>query len=123
VLPVLHPYKNVCRRLIVKRKHHLLFLCVTFCFWFSSYAYVPILSPYLSSMGATYVFTGIILGSYGTMQVLLRFPIGIFSDFIKIKTPFIWIGLAAAIYGSIGMKLSNNLSLFLLFRIISGISA
>ena len=44
------------------------------------YTYVPVLSPYLESKSYTFSVIGIILGSYGFMQILIRLPLGIYSD-------------------------------------------
>nr|WP_237179332.1 MFS transporter [Paenibacillus sp. MMS18-CY102] len=57
--------------------------------------YVPILSPYLSSLGYSLAFIGIVLGSYGFVQLLIRFPIGLWSDAKGRRKPFIMLGLAA----------------------------
>jgi hypothetical protein len=37
------------------------FLTIVFMFWFSSYIYVPVLSPYVEHLGASYVMVGAVL--------------------------------------------------------------
>ncbi|MDQ0195789.1 MFS transporter [Paenibacillus wynnii] len=72
------------------------FLGIVFLFWFSSYIYVPVLSPYVEHLGANYVMVGMVLGVYGLMQILFRLPIGIGSDYMNRRRPFIFLGLIAS---------------------------
>ncbi|OMD60082.1 MFS transporter [Paenibacillus odorifer] len=65
-------------------------------FWFSSYIYVPVLSPYVEHLGASYFMMGMVLGIYGLMQILFRIPIGIGSDYLNRRRPFIYLGLIAS---------------------------
>ncbi len=60
------------------------------------YVYVPTLSPYLSSQGFSLSFIGIVLGSYGFVQMFVRFPLGIWSDRLGARKPFIVLGMATA---------------------------
>jgi len=60
----------------------------------SLYAYVPILSPYAESLGASYKMVGMIIGSYGFTQMLLRIPLGIISDKMGNRKLFIISGIA-----------------------------
>ncbi|MCG3056168.1 hypothetical protein KZ287_28790, partial [Escherichia coli] len=79
---------------VVKDKY--LFSIISFIFWFSQFIYVPILSPYMESLGGRYAFIGLVLSSYGLMQLLCRLPLGIFSDFIKLRKPFVVFGMIAS---------------------------
>lgn len=72
------------------------FLVIVFMFWFSSYIYVPVLSPYVEHLGASYFMVGMVLGVYGLMQILFRLPIGIGSDYLDRRRPFIYLGLIAS---------------------------
>ncbi|WP_081391997.1 MFS transporter [Paenibacillus odorifer] len=72
------------------------FLVIVFMFWFSSYIYVPVLSPYVEHLGASYFMMGMVLGIYGLMQILFRIPIGIGSDYLNRRRPFIYLGLIAS---------------------------
>ena len=49
-------------------------------FWASEYCHAPYFTPYLHSlqMGSTLV--GIIISCYGFTQMLVRIPLGIFTD-------------------------------------------
>ncbi|EFM13150.1 major facilitator superfamily MFS_1 [Paenibacillus curdlanolyticus YK9] len=77
------------------RAHRVRFGIMTVLYWTSMYMYVPILSPYLSSLGYSLAFIGIVLGSYGFVQLLIRFPIGLWSDAKGRRRPFIVLGLVA----------------------------
>ncbi|MEK4877207.1 MULTISPECIES: MFS transporter [Paenibacillus] len=72
------------------------FLVIVFMFWFSSYIYVPVLSPYVEHLGSSYFMVGMVLGIYGLMQILFRIPIGIGSDYLNRRRPFIYLGLIAS---------------------------
>lgn len=78
------------------RNHRLLFMTVTLMFWIAMYTYVPTLSPYLSSRGLSLDLIGIVLGSYGFVQLLIRFPLGMLSDRWGKRKPFILLGMLAA---------------------------
>jgi len=53
------------------------------------YIYVPVFVPYLNYLGGSYALAGLIVGSYGIMQTLLRLPVGVLSDMSQIRKPFI----------------------------------
>lgn len=101
-------------------KRSIMFIISTCFFWFSLYAYVPILSPYAQSLGASYNMIGLIIGSYGFTQMLLRIPLGIISDKINERKIFIIIGIFLTILSSLGMWLFKNPLYLLIFRGLSG---
>jgi len=69
--------------MLKQKKNIKLFVFVTAFYWFSMYAYIPTFSPYLESLGASHKMIGLILGSYGFSQMLIRIPLGIYSDRIN----------------------------------------
>ncbi len=101
-----------------------IFAITTGFFWFSLYAYVPELSTYATDLGgASYRLVGIITGSYGLTQLLLRIPLGVLSDSIGKRKPFILMGLAIAfVSGMITFLFPTAFSL-LATRLLAGISA
>jgi predicted MFS family arabinose efflux permease len=100
-----------------------IFLVVSFILWFSHFIYVPILSPYLESMGGKYTFIGLVLSSYGLMQFLFRLPIGIFSDLMKIRRAFIVFGMIVSTFSCFGLALTDSLGWVLLSRSLAGLAA
>lgn len=92
-------------------------------FWFSLYAYIAELSTYANTLGASYKMIGIITGSYGLTQLLLRIPLGIFSDMLGKRKIFIILGLfVATISALITFFFPSQLSL-LATRSLAGVSA
>jgi len=85
--------------------------------------YVPILSPYMESIGAQYSFIGIVLSSYGITQLLCRLPIGIFSDLLKLRKPFIILGMIASMTSCLIFLFTDSLGLILAARALAGVSA
>jgi len=81
------------------RRVRWLFIAATLCFWCSMYTYVPILSPYLEHIDFSYARIGIVLGSYGFMQLAVRFPLGLWSDRLGRRKPFVLAGFAASALG------------------------
>jgi predicted MFS family arabinose efflux permease len=77
----------------------------------------------MKSLGGKYTFIGIILGSYGLMQLLCRLPIGILSDLKKIRKPFIIFGMFISLLSCTILFLTNSLGLILVARALVGVSA
>ncbi|MDF2698601.1 MAG: hypothetical protein K0Q49_157 [Haloplasmataceae bacterium] len=108
----------------IKNYKQSLFCTVTILFWFSTYAYVPIFTNYLNSLGASSKMVGLIAGSYGFTQMILRIPLGILSDKIQRRKLFIILGLLFTLISGAGLLFTrNNLYLILLFRAIAGVAA
>ncbi len=92
-------------------------------FWFSNYVYVPIFSTYCTSVGAPLAMTGIIIGSYGLTQMLLRLPIGIVSDMLRNRRLFLFLGTISSLLSSAGLYFFTSPLLLLLFRAMAGLTA
>ena len=92
-------------------------------FWFSQYVYVPVFPAYAREMGISYEMLGIILGSYGFTQMLLRIPLGIWSDTINKRRQFVVAGVAVSVASSLGMWLFPSEMGLLIFRALSGVAA
>ena len=100
-----------------------LLVFITFLFWGAMYTYMPTMTPYLGSLGISYVMIGIIGGAYGFGQMVLRIPLGIVSAKIGKRKIFIILGTAAGAISSIGMFFTQNAFLFVFFRLVAGASA
>ncbi|AOZ93565.1 MFS transporter [Paenibacillus crassostreae] len=105
------------------RRQRFLFIIIVFLYWFSMYIYVPILSPYIEHLGASYTVIGIILGVYGLVQILCRLPIGMGSDYIKKRKPFIMLGIVACGVSCLGFTLTEQLGWTLAARAMAGVAA
>jgi len=100
-----------------------LFYLVTIFFWFAMYTYVPVLGVYVEQLGASHRMAGLIMGSYGFVQMLLRIPLGIASDKLHKRKLFINFGLSFTFFSAMGMFLTKNLTLILISRSLAGAAA
>ncbi len=100
-----------------------LFCILTLLYWFSMYTYVPILAAYVEMLGASHKMAGIIVGSYGFTQMILRIPVGVVSDRIHKRRLFINFGMVFTLLSGVGLWLSKDLTLILVFRSLAGAAA
>lgn len=100
-----------------------LFLCVVALFWGSLYTYVPTLPGYAADIGADPRLAGMIIGSYGFTQMLVRFPLGILSDKLQKRRIFITGGLIVSVLAALGCAVFDNPYALLFFRGLSGVAA
>ncbi|ATA60140.1 Permease of the major facilitator superfamily protein [Geobacillus stearothermophilus] len=105
------------------RKDVAMFLIASFFFWLSLFIYMPILSPYVEQLGGAYSFVGLVLGSYGLMQFVCRIPIGLVSDIVQRRKPFVMLGMAAAMGSGWLFALTNSLGWALAARALAGVAA
>ena len=99
------------------------FIVAMACFWASLYVYIPTLAVFAGSVGASLSVVGLIIGSYGFVQFLLRIPVGYLSDRTGKRVPFIIAGLAANAIGAVGMGLVATPWMLVLWRGVHGIGA
>ena len=93
-----------------KRNENRLFSAV-FLFWFSVYTYPSFLTSYaVNTLHTTNVLAGMIVGSYGLTQMILRIPLGILSDVLKRRKPFVMLGFGLSIAASGGLALVDILA-------------
>ena len=96
----------------------------TFLLWFSVYTYPSFLAAYAQeTLLADAVMIGLITGSYGFMQMILRIPLGLWSDALGRRKPFLIGGAAASAVAALGLMLFPSRIGALLFRGISGVAA
>ncbi|WP_062104375.1 MFS transporter [Bacillus niameyensis] len=107
----------------MKSSRKLLFYIVTMMYWFSMYTYVPILSPYVEHLGGSVFMIGLVVASYGFTQMLVRIPLGIWSDRIGRRKLFIIAGIACAVLSSVGLALTTNVWVIFGFRSLAGVAA
>ena len=87
----------------IKRERSM--LAAIFLFWFSVYTYPSFLSSYAEhTLKAGSVMVGLIVGSYGFTQMVIRIPLGIISDIVKKRKLFVQLGFAASMIASIGLS-------------------
>lgn len=105
------------------QNRRLLFGIATWFCWVSLFSYMPILAPYVKSLDASYQMVGIVLSSYGFVQMLLRLPLGIFVDRCNARIPVIKGLMALCTLSAVGLWLWPNIYATLLFRTLSAVAA
>ncbi len=100
-----------------------LFGIVITIFWFALYVYVPILPSYVTHLGGSLGVVGLVVGSYGLVQMLLRIPLGLWSDGIGRRKGFIVLGMFLALVSGLLMGLRPSVGTMLVGRALSGAAA
>lgn len=108
---------------MVSTNRVLLFYSVTLIYWFSMYTTVPILTAYVEYLGASHKMAGLIVGTYGLIQMIVRLPLGIISDRYQKHKLFIIFGLMFSVLSGIGILVTNHLSWILFLRALAGAAA
>ena len=94
-----------------------------FLYWGALYVYSPILSVYAQSLGASFTTVGLVVGAYGFVQMWLRIPLGIWSDRLGRRLPFLYAGHFFNLVGCLGLALAPTPIYLIAFRGVLGISA
>jgi MFS family permease len=106
------------------RRSIVLFFFATVSFWTSMYVYMPVMAVHAEvNLGASMGLVGTLVGAYGFSQLVLRIPLGIWSDRIGVRKPFMLGGLVVAGLGSLGMGLTGDPEWMVFWRGIVGVGA
>jgi len=100
-----------------------LFMAVVFFYWMALYLYVPTLPTYAQTKTENLALVGTILAQYGLWQAIVRLPIGIASDWIGRRKPFILAGMMLAGAGAWVMGSAGEATGVLVGRAITGLAA
>ena len=92
-------------------------------FWGAVYIYMPILPPYAQMVGGSLQAAGVVMGAYGLSQLLLRFPLGIWLDYLGSRKPFILLGFILDGVASLGLIFSQSTVMLFLSVFTAGIAA
>lgn len=111
--------KNDRRRLV----QIIVLLLAVFLFWVSLYVYIPTLPVYVESKVENLAWVGFILATYGIWQMVIRLPLGIASDRVGRRKPFVIVGLFLSAIGSWIMGNSKGASGLAIGRSLSGFAA
>lgn len=107
----------------ITRRQHAIFNIATVLYWTTLYIYVPILTPFLQDRGLSMGWIGLIVGSYGITQLIIRFPLGIYSDRMRRRKPFLIAGLLAGLLSCGLFVLGGSWEAPLAGRLVAGICA
>ena len=91
-----------------RRRSIVLFSASMIFFWASLYIYVPILSVYANFLGAAPAVVGLVVGVYGFSQLVVRIPLGLWSDHLGKRKPFVVMGMFLAAAGCLAMVLTPD---------------
>lgn len=100
-----------------------LLLVIATLFWMGLYTYPSLFTPYLEGIGATLTQSGLILGGYGFTQMILRLPLGIWSDYLQKKKSFVIAGMTFALISALGLMFTHEIRLIFIFRAMGGVAA
>lgn len=92
-------------------------------FWSSLYIYNAYLSAYARTLGASLSLVGIIVAAYGFTQLVLRIPIGIASDRLGRRKPFVLAGALAGALSAASMLIAPEPWVLVLGRGLAGVAA
>jgi MFS family permease len=111
------------RARITPRAARYLYGAIALLYWASLYAYVPTLPAYAATLTPDLALIGTVLAMYGLWQALARLPVGIASDWIGWRKPFIILGLLMCAAGALLMGNAANPQSLLYGRAITGLGA
>jgi MFS family permease len=100
-----------------------LYVVVTFLYWISLYLYLPTLPTYAESKSESLALVGTILAQYGLWQAIARLPLGIASDWLGRRKPFIAAGLFLSGLAAYVMGTADGAGGLLVGRAITGLAA
>jgi len=100
-----------------------LFVISCLFFWISLYTYVPTLPTYAESKSSSLELVGVVLMQYGLWQTIIRIPVGILSDWIGRRKPFVLGGMVLAGAAALIMGHSSGVGGLILGRAVSGLAA
>jgi MFS family permease len=105
------------------RKSIILSYFSTLLFWGAVYIYMPILAPYSKMVSGSLQEVGMVMGAYGLSQLLLRIPLGIWSDRWRRRKPFIFLGFIFDGLAAFGLLLSKNTAMLFFSVLTAGIAS
>lgn len=121
----LYPGASTSSKLIPPYNRYSIFIfcIVNFLWWISLYLYVPILPVYIQASGANLNIVGTVLSAYAIPQVILRVPLGIWSDRRGRRKPLVGAGIVFTSLGALGIGLAKIPWILFLARMTTGIGA
>ena len=111
------PYRST-RRLLIAQS-----MLGVFLFWVALYLFVPTLPLYAQSKTSNLSLLGLALSQYGLWQAILRFPLGLTSDWLGRRKPFILLGFVLVAIGAWIMNSAGAIAGVAIGRAVTGLAA
>ena len=92
-------------------------------FFLALYSYMAILAVFAKSLGATPTLIGLAVGIYGIGQMIFRIPVGVTADLLGTRKFVIAAGMGILVLSDVGMGLSNDALMIVLFRVPTSLGA
>ena len=106
----------------MKKSRQLLSIVIVF-FWASEYCHVPYFTPYLNMLGFSVTAIGIMVGTYGFTQMIVRIPLGIFTDVSGKYKAVVVMGTVFTTVSSFGLIFAESMWFVMFCRFLAGIAA
>jgi MFS family permease len=99
-----------------------LYIAIALAYWISLYLYMPTLPTYVQSRSDSLAMVGLILAQFGLWQAIIRLPVGIATDWLGRRKPFIVAGVLLAGLGAWVMGSADSSTGLLVGRAITGLA-
>ena len=106
----------------MNRKKLIQYAVAILLFWISLYIYCPTLSVYVERKTSDLAQVGTVLAMYGLWQMMIRIPLGIFSDWMNRQKPLIIVGFLFAAGGAFLMARANGFWGLVIGRSLTSVS-
>ncbi|HEY9076636.1 MAG TPA: MFS transporter [Anaerolineaceae bacterium] len=100
-----------------------LYMAAVFFYWAAMYLYVPTLPVYAKTITSDIALVGVILAQYGLWQAIVRLPLGIISDWLGRRKPFLIGGFILSALGAWVMGSATDANGLMVGRAITGFAA
>ena len=106
----------------MKKSRQLLSIVIVF-FWASEYCHVPYFTPYLTLLGFSMTAIGFMVGVYGFTQMIVRIPLGIYTDVSGSYKGVVVMGTLFTTVSSLGLIFAQSMWFVIFCRFLAGIAA
>ena len=98
-------------------------MLVVFLYWMAQYIFMPTLPVYIRTKTDDLAMVGAVLAMYGLWQAFFRLPLGIVSDWLGWRKPFILACIVLLGVGSWLMGAADGVAQIFIGRILTGVAA
>ncbi|MCD8009714.1 MAG: MFS transporter, partial [Lachnospiraceae bacterium] len=106
----------------MRRSRQILSVVIVF-FWASEYCHVPYFTPYLTMLGFGASAIGVMTGTYGFTQMLVRIPLGIATDATGGYRRVVLMGTIFTTVSSFGLMFATSAAFIIFCRFLAGVAA